>query len=57
MKMFIKAYGSSTGICFDRGGQFLQYGVAGAEPPWMEEQPVALATIILSPKSCVMVLM
>ena len=28
-----------------------RYGVAGAEPPQMEEQPVALAIYILSPKS------
>ena len=30
------------------------YGIAGALPPQMEEQPVAFATIMRSPKSCVM---
>ena len=32
---------------------FTVYGVAGAEPPQMDEQPVALEMYILSPKSCV----
>ena len=33
---------------------FLVYGIDGAEPPQIEEQPVALATIMRSPKSWVM---
>src|SRR6187397_1204335 len=32
---------------------FLLHGVVGRFPPKMEEQPVALATIILSPNNCV----
>ena len=33
---------------------FVVYGMAGALPPQMEVQPVALAIIMRSPKSCVM---